>query len=433
MPRVILPTKSISGSLKLPGDKSISHRYAILGAIAKGHTQISNYSSGADCISTLACLREMGVSIEESDTSITITGLGINGLKPPTRPLDAGNSGSTIRMLSGILAGQPFETVITGDESLTKRPMQRIITPLEEMGAKIKPSGNGFPPLKIHGGSLKPIDYELTTPSAQVKTAVLFAGLYSKGVTSVREPIPTRNHTEIALRQFGSAVRTEGGTISIEGCQPLTGQEMYVPADLSSAAFFITAALLLPGSHLILEDVGLNPTRTAFIDLLRKMGADIKVLSKRTSAGEIVGNIEILSPAENILGTLRGGVIEAEITAAVIDELPILAVLGAVSEQGLTIRNAEELRVKETDRIATIADNLTQLGVSTEIFDDGLKISGRSHFRAAELNSFGDHRIAMAFTAAALRAEGPCSMVDAEAASVSLPEFYSLLNSVAVT
>jgi 3-phosphoshikimate 1-carboxyvinyltransferase len=430
---MILPTRSISGSLKLPGDKSISHRCAILGAIAEGHTQISNYSSGADCISTLACLREMGVSIEGSDTSITITGLGINGLKPPIKPLDAGNSGSTIRMLSGILAGQPFETVITGDESLTKRPMQRIITPLEEMGAKIEPSGNGLPPLKIHGGSLKPIDYELTTPSAQVKTAVLFAGLYTKGITSVREPVPTRNHTEIALLRFGGEVRTEGKTISIKGCRPLTGQEVYVPADLSSAAFFIAAALLLPGSHLILEDVGLNPTRTAFIDLLREMGADIKVLSERTSAGETIGNIEVVSHAEDILGALRGGVIEGEMTTAVIDELPILAVLGAVSEQGLTIRNAEELRVKETDRIATIADNLTQLGVSTEIFDDGLKIPGRNHFRAAELNSFGDHRIAMAFTVAALRAEGPCSMVDAEAAAVSLPEFYSLLNSVAVT
>lgn len=433
MARMISPVRSVSGSLKLPGDKSISHRYAMLGSIAEGLTKIHNYSSGSDCASTLSCLQAMGVPVESHDTLVTIEGVGLGGLQEPGKPLDAGNSGSTIRMLSGILAGQTFETTITGDKSLTRRPMRRIMTPLEQMGAKIEADGEEFPPLRIRGGALEPITYQLAVPSAQVKTAVLFAGLYAKGETSVREPIPTRNHSEIALREFGAKVTTATGITTVAGCHALAGQELRVPADLSSAAFFIAAALLLPGSHLILEGVGLNPTRVALLDVLRGMGADIKVLAERILGGETIGDIEVHSHRDSGTSSLRGGVIEGTTATAVIDEIPILAVLGAASKDGLVIRNAEELRVKETDRIVTIADNLERMGVTTEVFSDGMKIPGRSRFLATELNSFGDHRIAMAFAVAALRAENPCSMVNAEAAAISFPEFFELLDLVTVS
>ena len=432
MDRLISPVRSVSGSLRLPGDKSISHRYAMLGAVAEGRTRIDNYSTGADCASTLACLRALGVSIEHRADVVEIDGVGLDGMRAPAEPLDAGNSGSTIRMLSGLLSGQAFATVIAGDESLARRPMRRIITPLARMGATIEARDGEFPPLRVRGGALEPIDYELPVASAQVKTAVLFAGLYAEGTTTVREPLPTRDHSEIALREFGAEVRVEAGAIALEGRPRLKSRELRVPADLSSAAFFIAAALLLPGSQLTLEAVGLNPTRAGLLDVLRLMGADIEVRAERTSAGEAVGDIEVRGPRDGDAGALRGGVIEGAMTAAVIDEVPILAVLGAASEEGLVLRDAAELRVKETDRIATVADNLQRMGVDVEVFDDGMKISGGSRFRAADLDSFGDHRIAMAFTIAALRADGACTMKRSEAASVSFPEFFELLGRVSV-
>ena len=432
MGRMISPVQSVSGSLRLPGDKSISHRYAMLGAVAEGRTRIDNYSTGADCASTLACLRALGVSIEHRDDLVTIEGVGLDGLRAAVESLDAGNSGSTIRMLSGLLSGQAFATVIAGDESLARRPMRRIITPLARMGATIEARDGEFPPLRIRGGALEPIDYELPVASAQVKTALLFAGLYADGTTTVREPLPTRDHSEIALREFGAEITADAGTIAVTGRPRLAGRPLRVPADLSSAAFFIAAALLLPGSQLTLEAVGLNPTRAALLDVLRLMGADIEVRAERTSAGEAVGDIEVRGPRDGDAGALRGGVIEGAMTAAVIDEVPILAVLGAASEEGLVIRDAAELRVKETDRIATVADNLQRMGVEVEVFDDGMKISGGSRFRAADLDSFGDHRIAMAFTIAALRADGACTMKRSEAASVSFPEFFELLDRVSV-
>ena len=432
MDRTISPVRSVSGSLRLPGDKSISHRYAMLGAVAEGRTRIDNYSTGADCASTLACLSGLGVSIECRGTSVTIEGVGLDGLRAPAQPLNAGNSGSTIRMLSGLLSGQAFETVIAGDESIARRPMQRITMPLEQMGAAIEARDDQFPPLRIRGGELQPIHYDLPVASAQVKTAVLFAGLYAEGTTTVHEPLPTRDHSEIALREFGAEVTVEAGTIAVAGRPRLKARELRVPADVSSAAFFIAAALLLPVSNLILEGVGLNPTRAALLDVLRRMGADIEVRGERVEAGEAVGDIAVRGPRDGDAGALRGGVIEGAMTAAVIDEVPILAVLGAASEEGLVLRDAAELRVKETDRIATVADNLQRLGVRTEVFDDGMKISGGSRFRAADLDSFGDHRIAMAFTIAALRADGACTMKRSEAASVSFPEFFDLLNRVSV-
>jgi 3-phosphoshikimate 1-carboxyvinyltransferase len=429
--RILHPARALRGTLRLPGDKSISHRYAMLAAIAEGTSEISNYSTGADCASTLGCMQALGAGVTRDGSVVAMEGRGLNGLRAAAAQLDAGNSGSTIRMLSGILAGQPFTSTIGGDESLSRRPMGRIIMPLNRMGASIKAREGGLPPLEIHGAALKPIDYELPVASAQVKTAVLFAGLYADGVSSVTQPMATRDHSERALREFGARVEIDGLTVRVHGRPQLRGRNLRVPADLSSAAFFLAAALLLPESELVIEGVGLNPTRAELLDVLRQMGADIEVLHCQEIAGEAVGDLRVRSSA-NKGPTLKGGVIEGAATAGVIDEVPILAVLGALSREGLEVRDAAELRVKETDRIATLADNLARLGVHAETFGDGIKIPGQQTFQAAELDSFGDHRIAMAFAVAALRASGPCSMTGAEAASVSFPEFYTLLDQVAV-
>jgi len=430
MTRKLLPARSVQGHISLPGDKSISHRYAMLAAVADGRSVLDNYSTGADCASTLACLRSLGVPIDHNGSKVVIHGVGLNGLKAPNAPLDAGNSGSTIRMLSGILAGQPFVSELGGDESLTKRPMKRIMTPLEQMGARIEAREGNFPPLRIDGGNLKAIHYDLPVPSAQVKTAVLFAGMYAQGWTAVREPLPTRDHSEIALSGFGADVEVEGNEIRILGRPTLTGLDLTVPGDISSAAFFIAAALLLPGSELTIEGIGLNPTRASLLDVLRAMGADIEILDRRDEHGEPVGEILVRGPESAQGASLIGGVIQGAMTAAVIDEIPMLAILGATSADGLIIRDAAELRVKETDRIATVADNLGRMGVAVEVEPDGLRIPGGQIFRPAELESFGDHRIAMAFAVAALRASGESELRNADAASVSFPEFYDLLDEV---
>ena len=420
----ISPATRISGEICLPGDKSISHRYAMLAAIAQGESRIHNFSTGADCHSTLGCVSALGIAVEEQGADVTIHGRGLDGLNPPSGELDAGNSGSTIRMLSGILAAQPFSSRIIGDESLSRRPMQRIIGPLSEMGAAITARENRFPPLEIRGAKLRPIDYTLPVPSAQVKTCVLFAGLYAGGQTIVREPMRSRDHSEIALREFGAEIRIERRMIAVEGRPALTGLELFVPADLSSAAFFIVAALLTPDSNLVLRGVGLNPTRSTLLDVLASMGASIRIANLETKNGELVGDIVVKS------SRIRGGTIEKETTAALIDEIPALAVLGAASDEGLVVRDAAELRIKETDRIATVAKNLRRMGVSSEEQSDGIRIPGRQRFRAAELDSFGDHRIAMAFSIAALLADGPCEIHGADAASVSFPEFFSILRQV---
>jgi len=430
MTRKLLPARSVQGHLSLPGDKSISHRYAMLAAVADGRSVLDNYSTGADCASTLACLRSLGVPIDHNGSKVVIHGVGLNGLKAPNAPLDAGNSGSTIRMLSGILAGQPFVSELRGDESLTKRPMKRIMTPLEQMGARIEAREGNFPPLRIDGGNLKAIHYDLPVPSAQVKTAVLFAGMYAQGWTAVREPLPTRDHSEIALSGFGADVEVEGNEIRILGRPTLTGLDLTVPGDISSAAFFIAAALLLPGSELTIEGIELNPTRASLLDILRAMGADIEILDRRDEHGEPVGEILVRGPESAQGASLIGGVIQGAMTAAVIDEIPMLAILGATSADGLIIRDAAELRVKETDRIATVADNLGRMGVAVQVEPDGLRIPGGQIFRPAELESFGDHRIAMAFAVAALRASGESELRNADAASVSFPEFYDLLDEV---
>jgi 3-phosphoshikimate 1-carboxyvinyltransferase len=426
MPERISPVQGLSGAICLPGDKSISHRYALLAAVAEGPSQIRNYSNGADCHSTLGCLRSLGIGITESGTTVTIQGTGLNGLHASPADLDAGNSGSTIRMLSGILAAQPFTSRIAGDDSLARRPMERIIQPLRAMGAAISAREGRFPPLEITGGRLHAIDYSLPVPSAQVKSCVLLAGLYADGETIVREPVRSRDHTELALREFGAEIRVEKRVITMRGRPRLTGRELEVPSDLSSAAFFIVAALITPGSSLTIRGVGLNPTRSTLLDFLVSMGAAIRITDLQQRNGELAGEIEVVS------SRVRGGVIEGETTAALIDEIPVLAVLGALSEEGLIVRNAAELRVKETDRIATIAENLKRLGVRVEVTSDGIVVPGRQRFHAAELDSFGDHRIAMAFSVAALASDGECVIHGSEAASVSFPEFFTTLRQVMV-
>jgi len=416
--------KSVSGSLRLPGDKSISHRYAILSAIAEGTTRISNFSTGADCRSTLDCLDALGVEISRQGPNVEVRGVGLNGLGEPSAPLDAGNSGSTLRMLSGILAAQPFGVRIQGDESLSRRPMQRIMKPLGQMGAQISAREGRYPPLEIRPATLKPIEYELPVASAQVKSCVLFAGLYAEGETTVVEPVHTRDHSEIALREFGAEVNITGRSITVTGRAHLRAGDFTVPGDISSAAFFLVAALLIPGSRLTIENVGLNPTRAALLDVLAGMGAPIHITNLTQRQGETVGDLEVK------YARLKGGVIEGATVAAVIDEIPVLAVLGAATEEGITVRDAAELRVKETDRIATVAANLRRMGVEVIEQPDGLRVGGGQRFSAAALESYGDHRIAMACSIAALAADGESTIHDAEAASVSYPEFFDTLGEI---
>ncbi|MDX1983570.1 MAG: 3-phosphoshikimate 1-carboxyvinyltransferase [Bryobacteraceae bacterium] len=421
MNQIIQPAIGLNGAVRLPGDKSISHRYAMLASIAEGESRLHNYSGGGDCQSTLNCMQKLGVPIEREENVVTIQGVGLNGLKAPEGDLDAGNSGSTIRMLSGILAAQPFDTRIGGDESLSRRPMGRIMTPLGEMGARIEARDGKYPPLLLHGRQLYPIDYTLPVASAQVKSCVLFAGIFCDGVTTVREPMVTRDHSELALAEFGAEVSSIKGVISIHGRPKLSGRELAVPGDISSAAFFLVAATLVPNSRVSIHGVGLNPTRSALLDFLSAGGARIRILQMSEGSRELSGDLLVQS------AQWQGGVLEKSMTAALIDEIPVLAVLGAASKQGLIVRDAAELRVKETDRIATIAANLKRMGIEISVRDDGFEIPGRQRFRAAELDSYGDHRIAMAFSVAALIADGPCTIRDAGAAAVSFPEFFGLL------
>ncbi len=423
MREIVSPAKAIDGVVTLPGDKSISHRYGMLAAIAEGPSKIANYSTGADCQSTLQCMAGLGASIgRDAQGNVTVQG---GALKEPSAMLDAGNSGSTIRMLSGILAAQSFTSSIGGDESLSRRPMARVIKPLTEMGASIEARDGTYPPLTIHGRPLNGIDYALPVASAQVKSCVLFAGLFAQGDTIVHEPVRTRDHTEIALREFGADITSVKRTITLKAGARLTGRELYVPGDLSSACFFLVAALLMKEANLVVHGVGLNPTRSALLDFLVSMGASIQVFDVNQTGGEIVGDLRVRN------STVSGGVIEGALTAALIDEIPALAVLGAVSSGGLTVRDASELRVKETDRIATLEANFARAGVKMESTPDGFHIPGKQSFHAAEFDSAGDHRIGMAFAVAALAANGDCAIDGAEAAGVSFPEFFTTLREIA--
>jgi len=415
----VRPASNVTGSIRVPGDKSISHRYAMLAAIAQGRTRLSNFSTGADCASTVACVRALGCEAIHRDGVVEIEGRGLH-LNAPTSGLDCGNSGSTMRMLSGILAGQRFASELFGDESLSRRPMRRVIAPLSTMGAKIE-SRDGLPPLRITGGKLTPIEYHLPVPSAQVKSAVLLAGLYAPGETIVVEPIRTRDHTEIALRAFGAEVSRTGSRIALRGGQSLRAIEAQVPGDLSSAAFFLCAAALFPKSNIVIDGLGMNPTRAVLLDVLTAMGARTKVIKLEEHHGELVGMITI-EPGE-----LKGTTISGAITAAVVDEVPVLAAIAPYTRDGVTIKDAAELRVKESDRLAAVAENLRAMGATVEEHPDGLTIPGGQSLHGAEIDSHDDHRIAMAFAVAALRATGETRIHGASSARISFPEYFHLL------
>jgi 3-phosphoshikimate 1-carboxyvinyltransferase len=420
---VVRPACGLVGSVRLPGDKSISHRYALLGAIAQGTTKLENFSSGADCGSTLDCVRTLGVDWERKNGSVVIQGRGLD-LQKPKRPLDCGNSGSTMRMLSGILAGQKFSCELIGDESLSRRPMARIITPLTLMGARIESRDSGRPPLHISGGKLRGIDYRMPVASAQVKTSLLFAGLYAQGETTVAESVRTRDHGELALRAFGAEVKHDGDIVKIAGGQQLRGMAAAIPGDLSSAAFFLCAAALFPGSQLSLPALLMNPTRARLLDLLISLGVGISVTQLEEAHGELMGTVQVEGR------TLKSLNVAGADTAAVIDEIPVLAAIAPFTTEGIEIRDAGELRVKESDRIAAVATNLRAMGARVEEREDGLKIPGNQKLHGAQVDSFGDHRIAMAFAVAALRAEGETKINRSEAAVISYPGFYEALESL---
>jgi 3-phosphoshikimate 1-carboxyvinyltransferase len=419
----VSPARELRGSVRTAGDKSVSHRYAMLAGIAEGTSEFENFSTSADCASTLGCMEALGARVRRDGNHVEVDGVA-GVLAAPSRELDCGNSGSTMRMLSGILAAQPFTSVMTGDASLSKRPMRRVIQPLEKMGARIE-SQNGCAPLVIHGARLKGMEYQPPVASAQVKSCVLLAGLFAEGETTVREPVRTRDHTELALGAFGVEVRRQGNSVSLLGGQKLRALKAYVPGDLSSVTFFLCAAALFPGSNLVVDSVLLNPTRSVVLDVMAGMGVRITFLKVEEQHGELVGTMQIEG------GKFQGGEIRGEQSAALIDELPALAAVAPYSERGLVIRDAEELRVKESDRIAAVIHNLRAMGAEVEEFADGMLIPGGQQLRGAVVESFDDHRIAMAFAVAALRARGETTIRGAEAVAVSFPEFFETLRRVA--
>jgi len=430
--QTIHPANYLTGGVEPPGDKSISHRYAMLAAIAEGTSELRHFAAAADCHSTLKCMSALGADVKIDKDTVKITGRGAEGLKGSWRALDAGNSGTTIRLLAGILAGQEFTSKLTGDASLQKRPMGRVVSPLRQMGADIRAREDNFPPLEIRAAKLRGIHYKMPMASAQVKSAVLFAGLFADGVTSVTEPAPTRDHTELALEEFGVSVEKHGKSIQIQGGHgngrgTLQARSLDVPGDISSAVFFIAAASMFPDSNLLIHNVGLNPTRTAILDVFVSMGAAIQMISLRSAHGEVVGDVSVKGTS------FKGGVIEKEQIPLVIDELPMLAALGPYTEEGIEIRDAAELRVKESDRIAALVENLRRMGATVDERPDGLRVEGRKSgkLRGAEIDPRGDHRIAMAFAVAGLAADGATTIRDAECAGVSYPNFFEDLERVA--
>jgi 3-phosphoshikimate 1-carboxyvinyltransferase len=424
--RIVAPARNILGSLRLPGDKSISHRYALLGGLAHGKTRLTNFSTGADCASSLSCVAAMGANVSRSeDGAIEIEGVG-GAFHASEKPLDCGNSGSTMRMLAGLLAPQSGSFTLIGDASLSRRPMERVRKPLMQMGAEIVLT-DGHAPMTIHGKALQGMDYTTPVPSAQVKSAVLFAGLQADGTTTVREAVRTRDHSELALRAFGAKVERTLESVSIEGGQQLQGVEAAVPGDMSSAAFFLCAAVLFPESNLVFEGLGMNPTRATLLDVLTALGAHIGVLNLEEKHGELIGTVQVNAPADGLTGTTISGSLAAQL----IDELPVIAAIAPYTKNGIRIRDAKELRVKESDRIALVARNLRAMGAEVEEFEDGLDVPGQQPLHGAEVDAGGDHRIAMAFSVAALRATGETIIHGAESAAISFPEFFELLDRVA--
>ncbi|MFO8002949.1 3-phosphoshikimate 1-carboxyvinyltransferase [Thioalkalivibrio sp.] len=413
---------SLLGSLRVPGDKSISHRSIMLGALAEGRTTITGFLDGEDCLATLAAFQDMGVPIERPESNtVIVDGVGLTGLKPPSGPLDMGNSGTAMRLMCGVLAGQDFDSTLVGDASLNRRPMRRVTEPLARMGARIDTEDDGTPPLRIHGGQrLRGQEHALAVASAQVKSALLLAGLWSEGETCVTEPAPTRDHTERMLRGFGCPVRRDRGTACVTGGGPLRAGSVDIPADISSAAFFMVGASIAQGSDMLLRHVGVNPTRTGVIDILRLMGASIEVLDRHEIGGEPVADLRVR------WAPLKGIAIPRELVPLAIDEFPALFVAAACAEGKTVLTGAEELRVKESDRIQVMADGLAVLGVDCEVLPDGLRIQGRPTLAGGEVRSHGDHRIAMAFAMAALRADAAVTIRDCDNVATSFPDFARL-------
>lgn len=415
---------NLKGTLTVPGDKSISHRAVMFGSLARGTTRISHFLEGADCLSTISCFRKMGIEIDRNKDEILVHGRGLHGLTAPTEILDVGNSGTTTRLISGILAGQTFTSELDGDDSIRTRPMKRIMTPLASMGADITSRlDNGCAPLIIHGRPLHAAHYDSPVASAQVKSCVLLAGMYADGITSVTEPFLSRNHTEIMLNYFGAEITSEGTTASIRPEPVLEGRDIQVPGDISSAAYFIAAGLLTPGSEVLLKNVGINPTRAGIIKVCMDMGADITLLNESTE-GEPTADLLIRT------SSLKGTTIEGSIIPTLIDEIPMLAVMAAFAEGTTIIRDAQELKVKESDRIAVMVDNLRRMGADIEGTDDGMIIHGGRPLHGAVIDSHLDHRIAMSFAVAGTICDGTVEILNGECVNISYPEFYHDLYSL---
>lgn len=414
---------SLQGEISIPGDKSISHRAVMFGAMAEGKTTINHFLAGEDCLSTISCFEKMGVSIKREDEYVEVEGKGIGGLSEPASILEVGNSGTTTRLMLGILAGVPFHTSLIGDESIAKRPMSRVTVPLRSMGAKIDGREHGqYTPLSTRGGALKAIHYHSPVASAQVKSAILLAGLHAEGTTKVTEPFTSRDHTERMLRAFGVDVEVDGTTVSIEGGQSLRGTDVYVPGDISSAAFFLVAGAIVPNSRIVLKNVGLNPTRTGIIDVLQQMGARLTISNERIQNGEPIGDLTIET------SQLKGIEIGGDVIPRLIDEIPVIALLATQANGKTVIKDAEELKVKETNRIDTVATELSKLGASVTPTADGLIIEGKAALKSAEVDSYGDHRIGMMLAVAAAIATGEVTLMRSEAIHVSYPTFFEDLD-----
>ena len=432
MKRSVRPAKSLKGEVTVPGDKSISHRSVMIGGIAEGITEIENFSNGEDCWRTVSAMQALGVKIEEAEGLLRVHGVGLHGLRPPEGEIDAGNAGTMMRLMSGILAGQRFESVLTGDEYLRRRPMRRIIEPLREMGAEIAGMEDEYPPLTIRGGGLEPIRYDMPISSAQVKSCILFAGLYAQGRTAVIERAASRDHTERMLRAAGATVERstlrdhEGAAVSVEGEPSLAAQKIVVPGDLSAAAFFLVAAALIPKSEVVLRNVGLNPSRRGVVDILRRMGARVEVENERSVCGEPMGDLIVRG------SSLKRVRIAGDIIPNVLDEIPVLAVAATQVPGEVVIRDAADLRAKETDRITAVVENLRRMGAKVGEMPDGLIVEGGYVLKGAEIDSFGDHRIAMAFAIAGLLAQDEVVIDGAEWVDTSFPGFFDVLESLRV-
>ncbi|SDB08681.1 3-phosphoshikimate 1-carboxyvinyltransferase [Pseudobutyrivibrio sp. YE44] len=421
----ITKVKSLKGEITVPGDKSISHRGVMFGAISEGTTELTGFLDGADCRSTIDCFKAMGIDISQEADHVIIHGKGLHGLSAPKEMLDVGNSGTTTRLISGILAGQSFISSLNGDASIQKRPMGRIITPLTQMGAHIRSiKDNGCAPLEIGGAPLKAIHYDSPVASAQVKSCVLLAGLYADGVTSVTEPVVSRNHTELMLSGFGADIKSEGLTASIVGGPKLVGQKIAVPGDISSAAYFIVAGLICPNSDLLIKNVNTNPTRAGIIKIAQDMGGNIELLNERIVSGEPVADIHVTT------SDLHGCEVSGEIIPALIDEIPVIAVMAACASGTTVIKDAAELKVKESDRIATVTENLKAMGCDITPTEDGMIINGGKPLHGTTVNTHLDHRIAMSFAIAALIAEGETTFDNEECCSISYPTFFETLNQI---